>query len=58
MSSEVIFTAIVGIAVLEDPATWRFWVGGFLILGSAVALNRFKANTMKQEKRLEQVNRG
>ncbi len=51
MSSEVIFTAIVGIAFLGDPASWRFWVGGFLILGSAVALNRFKANTMKQEKR-------
>ncbi|MCB2146362.1 MAG: DMT family transporter [Deltaproteobacteria bacterium] len=56
MSSEVIFTAIVGIAFLGDPASWRFWVGGFLILGSAVALNRFKANTMKREKRLEQAN--
>ncbi|WP_319405941.1 DMT family transporter [uncultured Desulfosarcina sp.] len=55
MSSEVIFTAIVGIAFLGDPASWRFWVGGFLILGSAVALNRFKANTMKREKRLEQA---
>jgi len=44
MSSEVIFTAIVGIAFLEDPATWRFWTGGVLIFGSAVAMNRFKAN--------------
>ena len=44
MSSEVIFTAIVGIAFLGDPASWRFWAGGVLIFGSAVAMNRFKAN--------------
>ncbi len=43
MSSEVVFTAMVGIAFLGDPATWRFWIGGGLIFGSAVALNRFKA---------------
>ncbi len=52
MSSEVIFTAIVGIAFLNDPASWRFWTGGLLIFGSAVALNRFKANHAKREKRL------
>jgi drug/metabolite transporter (DMT)-like permease len=52
MSSEVIFTAIVGIAFLGDPAGWRFWTGGILIFGSAVALNRFKANHMKQHERL------
>jgi drug/metabolite transporter (DMT)-like permease len=40
MSSEVIFTAVVGIVFLSDPATWRFWTGGLLILGSVVALNR------------------
>ena len=44
MSSEVVFTAIVGIAFLGDPASWRFWTGGLLIFGSAVAMNRFKAN--------------
>ncbi|MEA3435294.1 MAG: DMT family transporter [Thermodesulfobacteriota bacterium] len=44
MSSEVIFTAIVGIIFLGDPTTWRFWVGGFMIFGSVVALNRLKAN--------------
>jgi drug/metabolite transporter (DMT)-like permease len=44
MSSEVVFTAIVGIVFLEDPATWRFWVGGLMILASGVALNRLKAN--------------
>jgi len=43
MSSEVIFTATVGIIFLEDPATTQFWIGGLLILGSVVALNRLKA---------------
>jgi len=43
MSSEVIFTAIVGIAFLGDPASWRFWAGGIAVLASVVALNRLKA---------------
>jgi drug/metabolite transporter (DMT)-like permease len=47
MSSEVIFTAIVGIAFLGDPASWRFWTGGLMIFGSVVALNRLKANDKK-----------
>ena len=47
MSSEVIFTAIVGIAFLEDPATWRFWTGGLMIFVSVVALNRLKASDKK-----------
>jgi drug/metabolite transporter (DMT)-like permease len=48
MSSEVIFTGIVGIVFLGDPVTLRFWVGGILIFGSVVALNRLKAQP-KQE---------
>jgi len=47
MSSEVIFTAIVGIVFLGDPATWRFWIGGLLVLGSVIALNRLKASAQK-----------
>jgi drug/metabolite transporter (DMT)-like permease len=43
MSSEVIFTGIVGIVFLGDPVTLRFWIGGILIFGSVVALNRLKA---------------
>jgi drug/metabolite transporter (DMT)-like permease len=43
MSSEVIFTAIAGIAFLGDPASWRFWTGGLAVLGSVAALNRLKA---------------
>ena len=49
MSSEVIFTAIVGIAFLGDPVSWRFWIGGLLVFGSGVALNRFKANHVKKK---------
>jgi drug/metabolite transporter (DMT)-like permease len=52
MSSEVVFTAIVGITLLGDPASWRFWTGGVLIFGSAVALNRFKANHGKRARRV------
>ena len=44
MSSEVVFTAIVGIVFLGDPSTWRFWVGGLMILASGVTLNRLRAN--------------
>ena len=43
MSSEVIFTALVGVIFLGDPAGWRFWTGGCLVLVSVVALNRRKA---------------
>ena len=40
MSSEVLFTALVGILFLDDPMNWRFFVGGFLIVGSGLVLNR------------------
>jgi drug/metabolite transporter (DMT)-like permease len=43
LSSEVIFTAIMGIVFLGDPVSWRFCTGGFLILGSVIALSRLKA---------------
>ena len=43
MSSEVVFTAIIGISFLGDPASWRFWLGGLLILGSLTLLNRLRA---------------
>jgi drug/metabolite transporter (DMT)-like permease len=44
MSSEVVFTAVVGIVFLGDPASWRFWTGGLMILASGIALNRLRAN--------------
>jgi len=40
MSSEVLFTALVGILFLDDPVNWRFFVGGFLIVGSGLVLNK------------------
>jgi len=42
MSSEVIFTAFVGILFFQDPATWRFWTGGLLILICVIAMNRLQ----------------
>lgn len=34
MTSEVILTAIAGILFLGDPVTWKFAVGGLLVVGS------------------------
>lgn len=44
MSSEVVFTAIVGIVFLGDPATWRFGAGGLMILTSGIAMNYLRTN--------------
>lgn len=49
MSSEVVFTAVVGITFLGDPASWRFWSGGLLILGSVTLLNRLRAGKKNGE---------
>ena len=43
LMAEVIFTSILGIVFLGESVTWRFWVGGLLVLGSALALNRGNA---------------
>ncbi|MFZ0242225.1 MAG: DMT family transporter [Desulfobacterales bacterium] len=42
MSSEVVFTAIVGVVFLGDPATWRFWAGGLMILASGIVMNQLR----------------
>ncbi|RLB19569.1 MAG: hypothetical protein DRG82_00910 [Deltaproteobacteria bacterium] len=39
LSSETLFTSVVGIFFLGDPVTWHFWVGGGLIIASVLALN-------------------
>jgi len=39
LSSETIFTAVVGIGFLHDPVSWHFWAGGSLILGAGLVLN-------------------
>ena len=38
LTSEVVFTGLAGIALLGDPVGWRFFTGGKLILGSAMAI--------------------
>jgi drug/metabolite transporter (DMT)-like permease len=38
MTSEVLLTALAGIMLFGDPVGWRFFGGGTLILGSAVAI--------------------
>ncbi|MBF0232091.1 MAG: DMT family transporter [Desulfamplus sp.] len=43
MSSETIFTSVIGIIFLHDPVSWRFWTGASLILGSGILLNWLKA---------------
>lgn len=44
LMAEVVLTSVLGIVFLGESATWRFWVGGLLILGSAVALNLRKSD--------------
>lgn len=39
LSSEVIFTTLIGIVFLHDLVTWRFWIGSLLIFGSVMLLN-------------------
>ncbi|NNL75578.1 MAG: DMT family transporter [Desulfobacterales bacterium] len=46
MTSELVFTAILGIYFLGEQPTWRFWLGGVLILMSAILLNLNKAKTI------------
>ena len=43
LMAEVVFTSILGILFLGEPVTWRFWLGGAMVVGSAVALNRGNA---------------
>jgi drug/metabolite transporter (DMT)-like permease len=38
MTTELIFTSILGILFLQEPVTWRFWLGGLLILVSVLGL--------------------
>jgi drug/metabolite transporter (DMT)-like permease len=37
MTSEVIYTTALGIVFLNESVGWRFWIGGFLVTGSALA---------------------
>lgn len=39
MTSEVIFASLLAVWVLHETLTWRFWLGGSLIIASALAFN-------------------
>jgi drug/metabolite transporter (DMT)-like permease len=39
LTSEVVFTSILGFALLGEMLSWRFGLGGLLIVGSAVFIN-------------------
>lgn len=39
LTSEMVFAATLGIVFLGELVSWRFWVGGILILASTVLLN-------------------
>jgi drug/metabolite transporter (DMT)-like permease len=45
LSSEAFFTSVAGICFLGDSVTWRFWIGGSLILGCAVLMNTAAATS-------------
>ena len=49
LMAEVVLTSVLGIACLGESATWRFWLGGVLILGSAIALNLRRSGGMPPE---------
>jgi drug/metabolite transporter (DMT)-like permease len=40
MSSETLFTAVVGIVFLMEPVSWHLVAGGLLIVGSGLAMHR------------------
>jgi len=43
LTSEMIFVTFFGIYFLGEQTTWRFWIGGLLILSSVISLNRTNA---------------
>ena len=47
MSSETLFTAMVGIVFLMEPVSWHLFVGGLFIVGSGLAMHRLGRITVK-----------
>jgi drug/metabolite transporter (DMT)-like permease len=39
LTAEMVFTAALGIVILQELVSWRFWTGGSLIFASAVLIN-------------------
>ena len=44
MTTEVIFTTLFGVFLLGEALSLRFWIGGTMIVGSSVLMNRFQHN--------------
>jgi len=51
MTSEVIFTALIGIIFLQDPATLQFFIGGLFIIGSAITLNAVNSKSVEKNRK-------
>jgi len=47
MSSETLFTAMVGIVFLMEPVSWHLFAGGLFIVGSGLAMHRLGRITVK-----------
>ena len=43
LMAEVVFTSVFGILILGEQVTYRFWLGGSLVFGSAIAFYLNKA---------------
>ncbi len=43
LTVEVIFTTAIGFFLFSEQLSGRFWLGGLMIVGSSIALNRYKA---------------
>ncbi|MCP4691731.1 MAG: DMT family transporter [Desulfobacterales bacterium] len=48
MTSELIFTAALGICFLGEPMTWRLFLGGLLILSGVITLNLLAVRKRKK----------
>ena len=45
LTAEMVFTAFLGIIILHEIVSWRFWTGGSLIFASVVLINIMKTNS-------------
>ena len=45
LTAEMVFTAFLGIIILHEIVSWRFWTGGSLIFASVVFINIMKTNS-------------
>jgi drug/metabolite transporter (DMT)-like permease len=51
MSSETLFTAMVGIVFLMEPVSWHLFAGALLIVGAGLAMHRLGRITVNETQR-------